>query len=214
VTRDVGKYMEEYNICQRMKNRMKLPVEKLKLSKVLERLWIYLMVDFITKLPLVAGKDVILVVCDRLSKIIHFVATTEEILMEGLARLFRDNIWKLHGLLESIISNREPQFAAKLMKELNRMLGIETKLLTAFHLQIDRQTKCINQKLEQYLWFFVDYRQKNWPEWLATAEFAINNKIHSVTKVFPFMANYRKELQTGVNIRKKGKVEKTTEFVE
>jgi len=50
------------------------------------------MVDFITKLPVVAGKDAILVVCDRLSKMTHFVATIEEILAEGLARLFRNNI--------------------------------------------------------------------------------------------------------------------------
>ena len=64
------------------------------------------MVDFIMKLSLVAGKDVILVVCNRLSKITHFVATTEGILVEKLVRLFRDNIWKLHRLLESIISDR------------------------------------------------------------------------------------------------------------
>jgi len=65
------------------------------------------MVDFITKLPLVAGKDVILVVCNKLSKMIHFVATTEGTSVEGLARLFRDNVWKLHGLLESIVLDRE-----------------------------------------------------------------------------------------------------------
>jgi len=64
------------------------------------------MVDFITKLPLVAGKDAILVVYDKLSKITYFVAITEGTLAEGLARLFRDNVWKLHGLPESVISDR------------------------------------------------------------------------------------------------------------
>jgi len=68
--------------------------------------------------------------------------------------------------------------------------------------------------LEQYLRFFIDYRQKDWPEWLASAEFTINNKLHSTTKVSPFMVNYRRELRMGGNIRRKGKVEKTTEFVE
>ena len=97
------------------------------------------MVNFITKLPLVAGKDVILVVCDRLLKIAHFMATTEEMTVERLARLFRDNIWKLHGLPESVISNREPQFAVELTRELNKMLEIEMKLLMAFHPQTDRQ---------------------------------------------------------------------------
>ena len=62
--------------------------------------------------------------------------------------------------------------------------------------------------------FFVDHRQKDWPEWLALAEFVVNNKVHMVTKVSPFRANYSRELRMGGDIRKKGKVEKVTEFVE
>ena len=87
VTRDVGKYVEGYNLCQRMKNRMEELAEKLKLSEVPQKMWTHLMVDFIMKLPVVAGKDTILVVCDRLSKMTHFVATTEGTSVEGLARL-------------------------------------------------------------------------------------------------------------------------------
>ena len=137
---------------------------KLKLSEVPEKPWTHLMVDFITKLPVVAKKDAILVVYDRLSKMTHFVATTEGTLAEGLARLFGDNIWKLHRLPESVVSDRGPQFAAELTKELNRMLGIETRLSTAFHPQMDGQTEQMNQELEQYLRFFVEHRQKDWPE--------------------------------------------------
>jgi len=92
VMRDVEKYINDYNIYQRMKNRTEILVGKLKLSEVLEKPWIHLMVDFITKLPLVARKDAILVVYDRLSKIMYFVTTTEGTLAEELARLFRDNI--------------------------------------------------------------------------------------------------------------------------
>ena len=127
-----------------MKNRTEEPAGKLKLSEVPQKTWSHLTVDFITKLPVVAGKDVILVVCDRLSKMTHFVATTEGTSAEGLARLFRDNVWKLHGLLESVVSDRGPQFAAELTKELNRMLGIKTKLSTAFHPQTDGQTERMN----------------------------------------------------------------------
>ena len=76
------------------------------------------------KLLIVAGKDVILVVCDRLSKMAHFVATTEGTLAKGLVRLFRDNMWKLHGLLENVVLDRGPQFTVELIKELNRILGI------------------------------------------------------------------------------------------
>jgi len=125
VTRDIGRYVEGCNLCQRMKNRTEEVAGKLKLSEVPEKLWTHLTVDFIMKLPVVAGKDAILVVCNRLSKMTHFVATTEGTLAEGLARLFRDNVWKLHGLSESVVSDRGPQFAVELTKELNRMLGIE-----------------------------------------------------------------------------------------
>ena len=92
MTRDVGRYVEGYNLCQKMKNRREEVAGKLKLSEILEKLWTHLTVDFITKLLVVAGKDAILVVCDRLSKITYFVATTEGTLVEGLARLFRDNV--------------------------------------------------------------------------------------------------------------------------
>jgi len=214
VTRDVGKYVEECDLYQRMKNRTEEPAGKLKLSEVPQKTWTHFTVDFITKLPVVAGKDAILVVCDRLSKMTHFVATMEETSAEGLARLFWDNVWKLHGLPESVVSDRGPQFAAELTKELNWMLGIKTKLSTVFHPQTDGQTERMNQELEQYLRFFVEHRQKDWPEWLAAAEFAVNNKMHMATKVSPFMANYGKELRMGRDIRRKEKVESVTIFVE
>jgi len=92
VTRDVRKYIKECNMCQRIKNKIEVPVGKLKLSKILKKLWTHLIVDFITKLPLVARKDVILVVCDRLFKMTHFVATIEGMIVKGLVRLFRDNV--------------------------------------------------------------------------------------------------------------------------
>ena len=94
------------------------------------------------------------------------------------------------------------------------MLGIETKLSISYHPQTDRQTKRINQELEQYLRFFVNHRQKDWPECLASAEFAINNKIYSITKVFLFIANYRREMRMEVDLRRKEKMEKMTEFAE
>jgi len=141
VMRDVGRYVEGCDLCQRMKNRTEEVAGKLKLSEVPEKLWTHLMVDFIMKLPVVAGKDAILVVCNRLSKMTYFVATTEGTLAERLARLFRDNVWKLHGLPGSVVLDRGPQFAAELTKELNKMLEIEMRLLTAFHPQTDGQTE-------------------------------------------------------------------------
>jgi len=118
------------------------------LNSIPERPWTHILADFITKLPLAQGYNSILVVVDRLTKMVHFVPTTEKTSAEGLARLFRDNVWKLHGLPKSIISDWGPQFAAGLMRELNEMLGIKSKLSTVFHPQTDRQTERVNQELE------------------------------------------------------------------
>jgi len=90
-----------------MKNRAEMPAGKLRPNKVPEKLWQHILVDFIMKLPVSKGYDSILVVCNRFSKMSHFVATTEKITAEGLAKLFRNNMWKLHRLLESVISDRE-----------------------------------------------------------------------------------------------------------
>ena len=146
-------------------------------------------------------------------KIVHFIPTTEKTLAEGLARLFRDNVWKLYGLPESIISDRGPQFVAGIIRELNRILRIESKLLTVFHPQIDGQIERVNQELEQYLRMFIDHRQKQWPDWLGTAEFVYNNKVHSSTKTLPFKANYRQDPRIGFKIRKKGKYKGAEKFV-
>ena len=93
-----------------------------------EKPWTHILADFITKLPLAQGYE----------------PTMVKTSAEGLAKLFRDNVWKLYGLSESIISNREPQFTVGLMQELNKMLGIESKMLMVFYSQTDRQTERVN----------------------------------------------------------------------
>ena len=133
ITKEVKRYVEGYDTCQRNKNCTEQPAGKLMPNLIPEKPWTHISADFITKLPLAQGYDSILVVVNKLTKIVHFIPTTEKTSAEGLARLFRNNMWKLHGLPESIISDRGPQFTAGLMKELNAMLGIKSKLSTAFH---------------------------------------------------------------------------------
>jgi len=100
-----------------------------------------------------------------------------------------------------------------MIKQLNSMLGIDTKLLTIYHPQTNGQTERMNQELEQYLRMFIDHRQEQWPDWLATAEFAYNNKVQTSTKVSLFKANIGQDPCMGFKIRKKRKFEKVEEFV-
>jgi len=182
-------------------------------NSIPEKPWTHISADFITKLPIAQGYDSILVVVDRLTKMVHFIPTTEKTSAEGLARLFRDNVWKLHGLPKSIVSDRGLQFIAGIIWELNRMLGIKSKLSTAFHPQTNRQTERVNQELEQYLRMFIDHRQEQWPDWLGTAEFAYNNKTYSSTKVLPFKANYGQDPRMGFEMRRKGKYKEAEKFI-
>ena len=129
VTKEVKQYMEGCNQCQRMKNRAEMPAGKLRPNKVSKKPWQYISVNLIMKLLVSKSYDLILVVYNRFSKMLYFVVTIEKITAEELVRLFRDNVWKLYGLLESVILNRRSQFVVGLMRKLNKMLGDRKKIV-------------------------------------------------------------------------------------
>jgi len=108
VTKEIKQYVEGYNSSQQNKNCTEQPARKLMPNSIPEKPWTHILADFITKLPLAQGYDSILVVVDWLIKMVHFIPTMEKTSAEGLARLFRNNVWKLYRLLESIILDRGP----------------------------------------------------------------------------------------------------------
>ena len=112
---------------------------------------------------------------DRLSKWAHFIATTSNITLLGVAWLFRDSFWKLHGLPEEVISDRGPQFVSNSMYGLSEILRIKVVASTAYHPQMDGQTERVNQEVKQFLHFFISQRQDDWYDWLSIAEFAYND---------------------------------------
>ena len=155
-------------------------------------------VDLIVGLPESQGFDAIFVTADRLGKRLHIAPTTTEVDSVGIARLFRDNVWRHHGLPKQIISDCGTQFVSQFTRELNRLLGIQTTPSTAFHPQTDGQTERINQEIEQYLRVFINHRQDDWAEWLPLAEFAYNNRIHSSTRKTPFEVEYGRHPRLGI----------------
>jgi len=101
-----------------------------------------------------------------------------------------------------------------MMRELNNLLEIQTKLSTAYHPQTNGQMERINQELEQYLRVFINHRQEQWLDWLGIAEFMYNNKIHVATKILPFKVNYGQDPRMGFEGRRKRKYEAVGKFVE
>jgi len=173
---------------QRIKPRRHAPHGTLLLLPIPDRPWQDIYLDFVVGLPESDRFDAIWVVVDRLSKQHHFVPCTSTITAEGLARLFLDHVFKLHGLPDSIISDRGPQFASHFWTYLCCCLGIQPRLSTAFHPQIDGQTERIIGSMEEYLRRYVNYLQDDWVRMLAIAEFAGNNQVSAATGASPFYA--------------------------
>ena len=146
-----------------------------------------LSVDLITDLPEVRRLDSILVVVNHgLMKGVIIIPCSKTIDAAGVGRLFFTNIFKCFGLHDSLISDRGPQFASALAKELARLLQYNIKLSTTYHPQTDGQTECVNQEVETYLHIFCTNQPRSWPDLLPTTEFQHNSAPHHSTKVSPF----------------------------
>jgi hypothetical protein len=148
------------------------------------------MADIIVKLPLSNEYDSILVVVDWLTKMTHLIPTNESITASGVAKLYLDNVFRLHGLPKEWTTDRGPQFASQVMREIHKSLGIKSSISTAYHPQTDGQTERMNQEIEAYIQHYVSHRQDNWSDLLSTAEFALNNWKQSAMDTSPFELNY------------------------
>src|SRR5467141_2196146 len=153
-----------------------------------------------------------MVVVDCLSKQAHVIPTTSDVTAAGVAKLFRDHIWKLHGLLEEVISDQGTQFISNFTRSLSQLLGIRVVASTAYHPQTDGQTEWVNQEVEQFLQLFVNQQQDDWYEWLAIAEFAYNDRIHASTRSSPFMMDTGQNPRLGIEPLRESHLETLNDF--
>lgn len=203
--KEVEAYVKSCDICARTKRSLQKPAGLLQPLPIADRPWSSVSMDFIMPLPESNGFDAILVVVDRLTKMAHFIPTNATIDVEGLARVFLDNVIRLHGVPVDIVSDRGSVFVSNLWSRITNQLGISRKLSTAYHPQTDGQTERVNQILEQYIRTYCNYQQNNWENLLSTAEFSYNNAESETTKTSPFEANYGysplMDLETGISNR-------------
>ena len=187
---DILTFVAECDVCQRHKGETVNTPGTLQPLPIPTSIWTEVSMDFITGLPKSGNKSVIMVVVDRLSKYAHFCALPQPFTPTLVAQNFIDQIFKLHGMPTSIVSDRDPIFTSNFWQELFRIQGTQLKLSTSYHPQTDGQTEAVNKCLEAYLRCFTSEKQHLWVQWLPLAEWWYNTNYHATTKMTPYEAVY------------------------
>ncbi|KAJ9517914.1 hypothetical protein QJQ45_004232 [Haematococcus lacustris] len=190
VRADVRDYVGTCDACQRDKSSNSKPGGLLRPLTVPGYRWEHVSMDLVTKLPTgTHGYDAICVIVDRLSKMVHFVPCKESMNAMAFARLFINNVFKLHGLPAEVLTDRGAHFNNKFWHAVKKLLGMKTNMSTAYRPQSDGQTERYNRVLEEMLRHYISPTQADWPDHLALAEFAVNNSWQESIHSTPFFLN-------------------------
>jgi hypothetical protein len=189
--KSVRDYIRTCDSCQRNKPSNMLPPGLLQPLPIPDHNWDSVSMDFVVALPkTLDGNDAIMVVVDRLSKMAHFIPATTDMTAEGCARLFFDEVFRLHGLPTSVVSDRDPKFTSVFWRSLFQLTGTKLAMSTAYHPQTDGQTERLNRTLEEMLRSYVSYDMRDWDVLLPAVEFAYNSSVQASTRHTPFYMNY------------------------
>uniref|UniRef100_A0A0A9BCD2 Integrase catalytic domain-containing protein n=1 Tax=Arundo donax TaxID=35708 RepID=A0A0A9BCD2_ARUDO len=186
----IKEFVQSCEVCQQAKlERVRYP-GLLQPLPVPSQAWQVVSMDFIEGLPRSASFNCILVVVDKLSKYAHFLALSHPFTAQKVALLYMNNVYKLRGMPQSIISDRDKIFTCLFWQELFKLNGTHLKMSSDYHPQTDGQTERVNQCLKTYLHFFVHACPSKWSEWLALVEFWYNTCFHSALNKSPFEVLY------------------------
>ena len=145
ITEDIKDYVFSCQKCQEMKSLRQAPSGLLQPLPIPKGKWQDISMDFITELPKSSsGNDAIMTVVDRATKMTHFIATKTDISAPEVAELFRDHIWKMHGIPRSIVSDRDSRFVSIFWRSLMKLVGTKLRFSTAYHPQTDGQSEKMN----------------------------------------------------------------------
>lgn len=194
----IRRWVRNCHLCSRTKPNRRNRQGLLQPLPTPERAWDYITMDFVTYLPKCQGFDAILVVVDRLTKLRHYIPCHTTDGAEETARLFTQNIFRLHGRPIDIVSDRDAKFMSDFWQHLSRRLKIKSSPSTAYHPETDGQTERMNAILECHLRSYVSYLQNDWVEWLPLAEFSANSMFSETTGISPFFATYGFQPRLGI----------------
>jgi hypothetical protein len=212
--KDVVHYVQSCPLCQRNKSSNQKPGGLLMPLPIPDLPWDSVGMDLITDLPRsLRGHDTIMVFICRLSKMVHFAPCKKTLTSEEAARLYFDNVFKLHGLAKDFVSDRDSRFTSHFFKELTRILGTRQNMSTAFHPETDGQTERANRTLQDVLRHYVSDMQDDWDRCLPAVEFACNNAWQESIKTTPFRMVYGRDPRLPLSVAKT-KVQSAQQFAD
>ncbi|GJE94878.1 hypothetical protein PsYK624_110540 [Phanerochaete sordida] len=188
--RDVEKFCNSCGTCQTVKPSTQMPAGLLHSLPVPTRPWGSIAMDFLGPFPESGGFNYLWVVLCRLTSLVHLLPVRTTVSAVELAWLFVRDIVRLHGLPNSIVSDRDSKFTSKFWREVHRLLGTRLLMSTVFHPQTDSATERANRSISQVLRAMVTPDQTDWATHLPLAEFALNSSISSSTGFAPFELTY------------------------
>ncbi len=209
--KQVEDIIRKCDVCIWTKHSQHRFYELLKSLSTSDHAWKSIALNFIVKLSKSKERvtrttyDSILIVTNKLIKYEYFLSYKKATFAEDLTYTFLRMIVANHKLSDEIISNRDKLFTSKFWKSLMNQLRIHHKLSTAYHSQMNEQTKRMNQTLKQYLKCYIYYRQNDWIQLLSVAQLTFNSITTEVISVSSFFANYEFESET---------LKKSREFVQ
>lgn len=186
--RDTKLFVASCDQCQRQSYERIHPPGLLNPLPIPEDVWLDISLDFVDGLPPSQGKHSILVVVDRLSKYAHFVAVSHPYTAAQIADVFIKEIFRLHGMPRSIVSDRGQIFLSNFWEAFFKFQGTKLCRSSAYHPQSDGQTEVVNRSLEHYLRCFVADKPDSWSSLLHWAEWWHNTSFHSTIRMTPFQA--------------------------
>ncbi|QRV72049.1 Transposon Tf2-1 polyprotein [Ceratobasidium sp. AG-Ba] len=190
MAKEIIEFCQSCGNCQMMKTSSQLPQGLLHTLPIPSRPWGSIGMDFMGPFPQSGGLDYLLVVICRLTSMVHLIPTQTTITAQDAAILLLREVVRLHGLPDTIVSDRDSKFIATMWQELHRLLGVKLLMSTAFHPQTDGSTERANRTVAQILRSLVDSDQLNWSEKVPATELAINSSVSSSTGFAPFELNY------------------------
>ena len=200
MSHDIEAYCKTCGICVTTKDANSKPAGLLHSLLIWDWLWQSIGMDFMGPLPKLNNFNYLLVVIDWLMSQVHLVPTTMTVAARGVVWLILKEVVRLHGIPQSIVSDRDTKFTSKFWKELHRLMGSKLLMSTMFHPQTDGVTERANRSITQILWTVVTNDQKDWSSKWPVVEFAINSSVNTPTGYAPFKLNYGYMLWSGQHI--------------